>query len=250
MIFNSKNSPDRQYNDTFSAYQFNFGAGAEWKLSDAWKVLTEFSYHSASTNEIDGRDDVIIKGLFGTTADSYAKLDLGIVYYFSKGEPSHICDIYEGIKPNNTVPEKIDYDKIENMIKENLPREIPTVGIAAPELPKKTNWVLIGVNFGFGSSKLKKESYPVLLYTWQILKNNPDMKVEIQGYTDNIGSEKVNLNLSEKRAETVKRFLISKGIEANRLSTKGFGEMNPVADNNSPEGRELNRRIEFKILEQ
>jgi OmpA-OmpF porin, OOP family len=98
IIFSSKNSPKKQYDNTFAAYQFNLGAGAEWKLNDLWKILTAFSYHSASTNEIDGRDDISIKGLFGTTADSYAKFDLGVIYYFYKGEPSHICDIYEGIK--------------------------------------------------------------------------------------------------------------------------------------------------------
>lgn len=250
IIYTSKNSPDPGYDDTFTSYQFSFGAGAEWKLSDNWKILTEFTYNSASTNDIDGRDDVIPKGLFGNTSDSYAKFDVGFVYYFSKGEPSHLCDLYEGIKRDTVMKQaEVDYNKIEDLVKKYSQEKTPAESAPVPEIPKK-NWVLIGVNFDFASAKLKKESYPVLLYALQILQNNPDMKIEIQGHTDNVGSQESNLKLSEKRAETVRDFLINNGIKKERLSVKGFGESKPVADNNTSEGRSVNRRIEFKILEQ
>lgn len=250
IIYTSKNSPNAGYNDTFTGYQFNFGAGAEWKISRNWKVLTEFTYNSTSTNDIDGRDDVIPKGLFGNTSDSYAKFDVGFVYYFSKGEPSHLCDLYEGIKRDTiTKQANVDYNKIEDLFKKYSHEQTPLEGNPLPEKPKE-KWILIGVNFDFGSARLKKESYPVLLYALQILQNNPGMNIEIQGYTDNIGSEDLNLTLSKKRAETVEKFLINNGIKKNRLSVKGFGESNPVADNNTSEGRSINRRIEFKILDQ
>ena len=76
---------------------------------------------------------------------------------------------------------------------------------------------------------------------------NPTLEVEIQGYTDNIGTEEFNQELSLKRANTVLNYLVAKGISAKRLTATGYGGNNPVADNSKESGRSLNRRIEFKI---
>jgi OOP family OmpA-OmpF porin len=77
---------------------------------------------------------------------------------------------------------------------------------------------------------------------------NPDVKIEIQGHTDNIGSDKHNQILSLQRAETVKYYLIAKGVAANRLTTVGYGKTRPIADNKTEQGRGINRRIELKII--
>ena len=246
MIFSSQNSPKKTYDDTFAGYQMNLGLGVEWKFSDDLNLITELSHHTASTNDLDGRDDLTNKGLFGSTADSYMKFDLGLVYYFSKGEPSKLCELYSGISIPE--PEKIDYNKIEELIKQNIPKEKKEVLVGQPVVPRKEHWVLVGINFDLNSAKLRRESYPILFYSFQVLQNNPEMDVEIQGYTDNRGPESYNQKLSEKRAEVVKDYLVSKGIDINRLTVKGFGEKDPIANNNSAEGRALNRRIEFKIL--
>jgi outer membrane protein OmpA-like peptidoglycan-associated protein len=83
----------------------------------------------------------------------------------------------------------------------------------------------------------------------QILKDNPDIKFEIDGHTDNSGSAPHNLTLSQARADAVKAQLISMGISGARLTSKGFGDSKPVSDNNTPEGKANNRRVEFvKIL--
>ena len=74
------------------------------------------------------------------------------------------------------------------------------------------------------------------------------MRVEIQGHTDNVGSERYNQTLSERRARTDLNYLVARGINANRLQTIGYGETKPIADNSTPAGRAMNRRIEFKIL--
>lgn len=246
IVFNSKNSPKKTYDDTFTAYQMNLGLGVEWKISDDWNLITELSHHTASTNDLDGRDDLINKGLFGSTADSYMKFDLGFVYYFSKGEPSKLCDLYSGLSMPE--PEEIDYAKIEEMIKKNTPKEKKEVIVSPPVVPEKEHWVLVGVNFDLNSARLRKESYPILFYSFQVLQNNPDMHVEIQGYSDNSGPESYNIMLSQKRAEVVKGYLVSKGIDSDRLNVKGYGEDDPIANNNTAEGRALNRRIEFKII--
>jgi OmpA-OmpF porin, OOP family len=85
----------------------------------------------------------------------------------------------------------------------------------------------------------------------RILQDNPAVRVTIEGYTDSIGSEAYNQRLSERRANAVKRYLVTQGVEADRLETRGQGESNPVAPNTTPEGRDnpegraMNRRAEL-----
>jgi outer membrane protein OmpA-like peptidoglycan-associated protein len=73
--------------------------------------------------------------------------------------------------------------------------------------------------------------------------------VEIGGHTDNVGSDESNLQLSDSRAKSVVEYLVSKGIDASRLTYKGYGETQPIADNESDEGRAKNRRTEFRVIE-
>jgi OOP family OmpA-OmpF porin len=108
------------------------------------------------------------------------------------------------------------------------------------------------VNFDYDKSNIKSEFAPILDEAAQTLKDNPDVKVAIAGYTDSIGSEEYNLRLSERRAEAVKQYLVSKGITAGRLTTVGRGEADPIAPNtkdgkDNPEGRAMNRRAELKV---
>jgi outer membrane protein OmpA-like peptidoglycan-associated protein len=82
-----------------------------------------------------------------------------------------------------------------------------------------------------------------------ILNENPDIKVEIGGHTDSMGSEEGNQKTSEKRAESAKKYLMDKfGIADDRLIVKGYGSTMPIADNKTPEGRSKNRRVEFKVI--
>lgn len=108
---------------------------------------------------------------------------------------------------------------------------------------------LKGVYFEFGKATLRTESYLALMEAAQIMKDNPDIQVEIHGHTDNIGSDRSNQVLSEKRAYAVMNFLVQYGgIGPNRLTARGFGESRPIASNDTEEGRQLNRRVEFVIL--
>ena len=81
-----------------------------------------------------------------------------------------------------------------------------------------------------------------------LLNQNPEIKVEISGHTDNTGSKTDNVNLSLERAKVVVNTLIQKGIDKNRLTAKGYGDAQPIAPNDTDENRQLNRRTEFKIL--
>ena len=227
--------------NTFN-YQLNAGLGLEWSLDNEWKLLTEFGYHITNNSELDGA----ISATEVSSRDSYMGINLGLLYFIDKGEPSKYCQLYSGI--SQEYRDMTDYGKIEEMIKKHIPKEVvKEVVVEKPVKAMSEKWVLIGVNFDFNSARLSGESYPILYDAAKTLLMNPDMRVEIQGYTDNVGSESYNKKLSQKRADAVKEYLTSKGVSANRLSAVGFGESNPVADNKTADGRGMNRRIEFKV---
>jgi OOP family OmpA-OmpF porin len=117
-----------------------------------------------------------------------------------------------------------------------------------PAPPKRV--VFQNILFDFDKAKIKPESIPILKVVVDYLKGNPDVDLSIEGHACWIGPDTYNQKLSEKRAESIKKYLISDDIEGNRLMTKGFGEEKPVADNKTREGRRLNRRVEVKIIEE
>jgi outer membrane protein OmpA-like peptidoglycan-associated protein len=105
-------------------------------------------------------------------------------------------------------------------------------------------------NLEFATAKdiILDVSKPALDELAVVLSNKPLWKLEISGHTDNVGEDNANLVLSKKRSESLKNYLVSKGINADRLATFYFGETKPIADNNTPEGRKKNRRVEMKIV--
>ncbi|MDF2456811.1 MAG: ompA [Cytophagaceae bacterium] len=108
--------------------------------------------------------------------------------------------------------------------------------------------VLKNVFFDTGKDQLRLESKTELARVTKLLQDNPSIKIEISGHTDNVGSEEINQQLSEKRAKSVVAFLIQNGIPAARLKAVGYGSKSPVADNTTEAGKQLNRRTELKIL--
>jgi outer membrane protein OmpA-like peptidoglycan-associated protein len=133
------------------------------------------------------------------------------------------------------------------------PRPAPAPAPAAPSPGESKRIVLRGINFDFNKSNIKREFVPVLDEAAQILKDNASVNVTIEGHTDSIGSDAYNQRLSERRAAAVKQYLVSKGVAAERLTTVGRGEKDPVAPNttpqgkDNPEGRAMNRRAELKV---
>lgn len=105
-----------------------------------------------------------------------------------------------------------------------------------------------GITFDIDKSNIKPQSMGTLNMIVKVMRNNPGLKFEIDGHTDNSGQSTHNLTLSQQRAASVKKQLVSMGIDASRLTTKGFGDTKPIADNNTPEGRANNRRVEFVRL--
>lgn len=107
---------------------------------------------------------------------------------------------------------------------------------------------IYGINFDIGKAIVKPESYPVIEQLANYLKENPNLRVVIEGHTDNTGSDALNLSLSEKRAQSIKAEIEKHGIDPSRMETSGFGSSKPIADNKTAAGRTQNRRVTIKKL--
>lgn len=142
------------------------------------------------------------------------------------GIPDHLdkCPKVKGVASNNGCPE----------VKE--------------ETKKVFEKALKGIQFETGKDIIKKNSYGILDNIVTIMKMNPDYNLEINGHTDSQGDDAKNMVLSQKRAESVKNYLVSKGVESNRLEAKGHGETKPKATNDTAAGRAENRRVEFVVV--
>ncbi|MBN8622884.1 MAG: OmpA family protein [Flavobacteriales bacterium] len=134
-------------------------------------------------------------------------------------------------------------DKQAKEIKETLPgAEVERVGEGI-KVTLKENMV----NFAFNKSDLQPLAKANLDKLAEILINNPDTNINIYGYTDSKGTDEYNLSLSDRRAASVKAYLVSKGIASSRMNTMGMGEASPIASNDTEAGRAQNRRVEFAI---
>ncbi|MFY0673687.1 MAG: OmpA family protein [Bacteroidia bacterium] len=144
-----------------------------------------------------------------------------------------------------TIGDDQDYSTIE------IPKLGPNEGYGKMkltikfELPK--TFTLDNVLFDTGKSTLKSSSFEELNEVVEVMKLKKKMNIEVAGHTDDVGSDASNMTLSQARADAVRNYLISKGIEANRIIAVGYGETQPVADNSSDEGKKQNRRTEVRI---
>jgi OOP family OmpA-OmpF porin len=109
-------------------------------------------------------------------------------------------------------------------------------------------YTLDNVHFDFGKATLRSDSFAELEELVSYLKNKDDIKVEIAGHTDNVGKDEDNVKLSQQRADAIRNYVVKKGIQPARVIAKGYGAAEPVADNDTEEGRQLNRRTEVRIL--
>lgn len=133
-------------------------------------------------------------------------------------------------------------------LKNNAPDSTYNIDIPLQPLEKNATVILRNIFFDVNKYDLQPESFVELDNLVSLLKENPALKISINGHTDNTGTPADNMKLSNNRANEVVRYLVSKGIMASRLSAKGWGETQPIATNNTEEGRAKNRRTEMKVL--
>jgi len=140
-----------------------------------------------------------------------------------------------------SVNENVDLKDLDEY--QELERDLYLVPIEIGEKVRLNN-----IFFETGKWDLLPESFAELDKLVRILTDNPNMEIEINGHTDNVGNDESNLMLSQKRAAAVVNYILDKGITSTRLDSAGFGEAQPVATNDTDEGRRLNRRVEFMIV--
>lgn len=149
------------------------------------------------------------------------------------------------------------YAKKENFLSENknidtdkyeINTTINTDLFLVP-VEKGETLTLNNIFFEFNKATLQKESHAELNRILPFFQQYPTLKIEIAGHTDNVGSEEYNQKLSEERANSVKDYLLSQGIPAQNIVGRGYGELEPVTSNDTEEGRQENRRVEFRILD-
>lgn len=163
------------------------------------------------------------------------------------GKPCDVVDSdgdgvpdYRDRCPNTPAGEKVDKDGCP-LPKEAAPAPAPA---PVPAPPPKLHG-LEGANFDFDRAVVREADFANLDQDVAALKERSDIKVEVAGHTDSIGTEEYNMGLSVRRANAVRNYLIGKGIAADRLTVKGYGESRPIADNATEEGRFKNRRVEL-----
>lgn len=154
------------------------------------------------------------------------------------GKNYQFLAIKEGFYPN---AENIDLSNLKSYTE--IQRDLYLSPLEVGEIIRLNN-----LFFDFAKSDLKKESIAELERVISLLKNNPTMKIEIGGHTDNVGDDASNLKLSTQRVQSVVNYILSKGVPLAQITQKGYGEQKPIADNSNDAGRAKNRRVEFTIL--
>ena len=151
----------------------------------------------------------------------------------------------------------VDTDRDGDGIPDRLDKCPDQFGPAPDGCPKKYTLVEVKkekiaikqqVHFATAKYRVLPDSFPLLNQVAAVLNDFPKMKVSIEGHTDNVGGEPVNLRLSQRRAEAVRDYLVAKGISPSRLEAVGFGPRKPIATNKTVRGKAQNRRTEFRIV--
>ena len=154
----------------------------------------------------------------------------------------------EGYKIDTVSVNKTTHLKIELLSEAApIPEEPsePPFPEVSDEISSSKLFSLKSVFFDSAKWDLRPESTEELTRLYEYLEENPDLSIQINAHTDNVGSNKANQKLSQQRSQSVVEFLIEMGIDSSRLEAKGFGEEYPIAPNDSDEGRQENRRVEF-----
>lgn len=176
-------------------------------------------------------------------------LDLGAQYVFANSDKLDLTD--KNVSESYLMPFlglgfSFGGQETRDAMSKYAPKVVRT--LLKNRISMEQDFTLSGVQFEIGSANLTPEAQKTLDEVAKAMQEAPQVKVEIQGHTDNTGTLDLNNRLSLQRAESVKKYLVGKGVDDKRMTTKGFGPSKPIATNDTPEGRTENRRIEFVIV--
>ena len=222
------------------------GTGFSYPISSRFILITSADMRYTTGDDFDN--------INGGLKDGYFSFQTGIAYNFDNKKENDREEFLHKLKIIAQISEEFSISNTDSLINSNNLES----DIAEPELPDEDSDVLAEemktinfetVTFGFDKVYLTEKSKNVLKDMIGDLNISANMKIEIQGHTDSVGVYGYNLNLSQRRAESVRNYFIKNGIKPERLSIQGFSEQYPIASNSSREGRAKNRRVEFVQLQ-
>ncbi len=219
-------------------------------------VLLLISYNAFAQEALIASEDQALLNIIVSDMEGTPRPQDKIIF-----EGKHTKKSFEGIADNNgkfqiLLPEgdiylikiqglanEIDFDELR------IPKQEGVIqGNLAVKYRPEQKFTLDDVHFETAKSTLLPSSFPTLDDLVEILKLKESLRLEIAGHTDSVGDDQSNLKLSQNRAQAVVNYLIKKGIDKSRLVAQGYGEEQPIADNDTAEGRQENRRTEARIL--
>ena len=188
--------------------------------------------------------------VFDKPFDSKPKVRMAITMLDSKNESQtrYSVGAIAVTREGFTIKASVWNDTKFNAIAGNWFAEAEPLKLVKEEIKVGSVVQLNNISFEYNKATLKSQSYQELNVVAKFLNDNNTIEIEVAGHTDDIGSDKYNLKLSQERAEAVVEYLKGQGVAANRLSAKGYGETKPTASNATDSGREENRRVEFTVL--
>lgn len=197
-------------------------------------------------NVVDGftgnplKPQLLIKGVNEMSKSSYSEIVMGKTSsYQTKLNKDSVYTIDISVEGYLDDKQTIKTDTIDDN---------STVRLELLSLKEGTTIQLKSVLFKRGTADIKDGSFEELDRVYIMLKKNPSIEIELAGHTDNTGSAKLNIELSQKRSDRIKEYLVEKGVNSKRLQSKGYGGARPIASNRSEATRKLNRRVEFTII--
>lgn len=214
----------------------NLGGGINVRITDSWAVLGEVWCESVASaffkNQLQNQAEFLVGGRF---TPQEAANGLGVTLAGGRGITTGVGSpdfrVFLGINYRHVHVPKIAPVAVEAMVEEKI-------------------IITQKIHFEFNRSVIRPISYPILDDVASLLMRNPQItRVRVEGHTDWIGSDSYNQILSERRARSVRDYLVQKGIEPDRLEAVGYGEARPIADNNTTQGRARNRRTEFTVVQ-
>lgn len=213
--------------------RFHGGLGVEYKFAARWSAYGEWMTDKKSS---------------GATEYKNTNLLLGLNYYFGGGRAAASEAAAEDAAARDAAAR-------EAAARDATARDAAAREAAARDAAARESWKtsiiekpvrLEGASFASGSSRLLPGAGEKLDEVVNAARQFPDIQLQVMGYTDNVGNAEGNLRLSQDRADAVMAYLVGKGVSSDRITSKGFGADNPVADNATAEGRAKNRRVEIR----
>ena len=252
------------------AFFGTFGTGLRFNLAKRLDLFAQYDFNISNSDLIDGhrtRPELEIDK-YRRTPDYWSSITAGLQIKFGSSDKdadwhtyqpytdpsaiarleSQIAELDQRVRENSSRND--DQDDMIRALEDRMDEmneKIDNLGVLIADMDRVDITVDNDVLFAFDSSTIRETAKPTLAKVVRALAKNPDKTLTVTGHTDSVGTEEYNQGLSERRAASVKRYLVQSGIEEDRIMTYGRGETQPLVPNDSEEARAMNRRVELTI---